>query len=50
MFFRLDQSLYAPLYALFFVGPTALLIEMWINSRRAVIGKPAALTANTAQP
>ena len=50
MFFRLDQSLYAPLYALFFVGPAALLIEMWINSRRAVIGKPTALTTNTAQP
>jgi len=50
MFFRLDQSLYAPLYALFFVGPTALLIEMWINSRRAVIDKPTALTASTAQP
>ena len=50
MFFRLDQSLYAPLYALFFVGPTALLIEMWINSRRTVIGKPTAFTANTAQP
>jgi Na+-translocating ferredoxin:NAD+ oxidoreductase RnfD subunit len=50
MFFRLDQSLYAPLYALFFVGPTALLIEMWINSRRAAIGKPATLPANTVQP
>ncbi len=50
MFFRLDQSLYAPLYALFFVGPTALLIEMWINSRRAAIGNPATRTANTVQP
>jgi enediyne biosynthesis protein E5 len=45
MFFRLDQSIYAPLYALFLVGPTAMLIEMWINSRRAA--NPAALTANT---
>jgi Na+-translocating ferredoxin:NAD+ oxidoreductase RnfD subunit len=34
MFLRLDQSVYAPLYALFMVGPCALLIEMWINSRR----------------
>jgi Na+-translocating ferredoxin:NAD+ oxidoreductase RnfD subunit len=34
MFFRLDQSVYAPLYALFFVGPAALLVEMWLNSRR----------------
>jgi Na+-translocating ferredoxin:NAD+ oxidoreductase RnfD subunit len=35
MFLRLDQSVYAPLYALFMVGPAALLIEMWIASRRA---------------
>lgn len=49
MFFRLDQSIYAPLYALFFVGPTALLIEMWINSRRAVTGNPTAFTAKTVQ-
>jgi enediyne biosynthesis protein E5 len=33
-FLRLDQSIYAPLYALFLVGPTAMLIEMWMNSRR----------------
>jgi len=32
--FRLDSSIYAPLYALFWVGPSALLIEMWIDSRR----------------
>jgi enediyne biosynthesis protein E5 len=32
---RLDQSVYAPLYALFWVGPAAMLIEMWIDSRRA---------------
>jgi len=31
---RLDQSVYAPLYALFVVGPPALLIEMWIDGRR----------------
>ena len=31
---RLDQSIYAPLYALFWVGPVALLIEMWMDSRR----------------
>jgi Na+-translocating ferredoxin:NAD+ oxidoreductase RnfD subunit len=35
MFFRFDQSVYAPLYALFWVGPVALLIEMWLNSRNA---------------
>ena len=33
MVMRLDQSIYAPLYALFVVGPTAILIEMWWNSR-----------------
>lgn len=35
MFFRLDQSVYAELYALFWVGPIAMLIEMWLDSRRA---------------
>jgi hypothetical protein len=41
-FFRLDSSIYAPLYALFWVGPAALLIEMWIDSRRArVVPTPA---------
>lgn len=44
MFLRLDQSVYAPLYALFMVGPVALLIEMWLDGRR----KRA--TALTAQP
>jgi Na+-translocating ferredoxin:NAD+ oxidoreductase RnfD subunit len=34
MFLRLGQSVYAPLYALFLVGPSALLIEMWLDSRR----------------
>ncbi|HVW79230.1 MAG TPA: hypothetical protein VHB45_16565 [Alloacidobacterium sp.] len=33
-FLRLDQSIYAPLYALFLVGPVAMLIEMWRNSHR----------------
>jgi len=40
-FFRLNSSIYAPLYALFWVGPVALLIEMWLDSRRGrVIGSP----------
>jgi len=34
MVMRLDQSIYAPLYALFVVGPIAMLIEMWWNSRQ----------------
>lgn len=36
-FMRLDSSIYAPLYALFWVGPTALLIEMWLDARRAPV-------------
>ena len=35
MLLRLDSCVFAPLYALFWVGPTALLIEMGIDSRRA---------------
>jgi Na+-translocating ferredoxin:NAD+ oxidoreductase RnfD subunit len=34
-FMRLDNSVYAPLYALFWVGPAALFIEMGLGSRRA---------------
>ena len=33
MILRLDQVVYAPFYALFMVGPTALLIEYWLESR-----------------
>ena len=40
---RLMQVVYAPYYALFLVGPTALLIEMWLRSRgdRSVAPLPA---------
>ncbi len=31
---RLNQVVYAPIYALFLVGPAANLIEIWWNSRR----------------
>lgn len=31
---RLSQVVYAPFYALFFVGPAANLIEIWLDSRR----------------
>jgi Na+-translocating ferredoxin:NAD+ oxidoreductase RnfD subunit len=34
MFLRLNHVVYAPLYALFIVGPTAMLIEIWLESRR----------------
>jgi enediyne biosynthesis protein E5 len=40
-FLRLDQSIYAPLYALFMVGPIAMLIEMWANSRRSSVSAAA---------
>jgi enediyne biosynthesis protein E5 len=36
MLLRLNHVIYAPLYALFIVGPTAMLIEMWLESRRTV--------------
>ena len=34
MLLRLDSCVFAPLYALFWVGPTALFIEMGLDSRR----------------
>jgi len=33
--FRLNSSIYAPLYALFWIGPAAMLIEMGLDSRQA---------------
>jgi Na+-transporting NADH:ubiquinone oxidoreductase subunit NqrB len=41
-FMRLDSSIYAPLYALFWVGPAALLIEMWVDARRKRAAAPVA--------
>jgi len=41
MILRLYQNVYAPYYALFIVGPTALLIEMWLTSRAARASQPA---------
>lgn len=51
MVLRLNNSIYAPLYALFIVGPIALLIEMNLTARKqrpaaAVLGAPAAVAAN----
>jgi Na+-translocating ferredoxin:NAD+ oxidoreductase RnfD subunit len=37
MTLRLHQVIYAPFYALFMVGPTALLIDMWLQSRHSRI-------------
>jgi Na+-translocating ferredoxin:NAD+ oxidoreductase RnfD subunit len=33
MMLRLNQVIYAPLYALFLVGPAALVVEIWLDSR-----------------
>jgi Na+-transporting NADH:ubiquinone oxidoreductase subunit NqrB len=41
MILRLNQVVYAPFYALFLVGPAAMLIDMWCESRR-----PAAIVAS----
>jgi Na+-translocating ferredoxin:NAD+ oxidoreductase RnfD subunit len=35
MAMRLNQIVYAPFYALFIVGPSAMLIGIWMDSRRA---------------
>ncbi len=35
MILRLNQVVYAPFYALFIVGPSAMLVEIWMDSRRA---------------
>jgi len=43
-FFRLNSSIYAPLYALFWVGPASLLIEMGIDSRRRRFASPIAIS------
>jgi enediyne biosynthesis protein E5 len=34
MLLRLNQVVYAPLYALFIVGPAAMLIDIWVESRQ----------------
>jgi Na+-transporting NADH:ubiquinone oxidoreductase subunit NqrB len=37
LIFRLNEVVYAPFYALCVVGPSALLVEMWLDARRARI-------------
>jgi len=41
MIMRMYQIVYAPFYALFIVGPTAMLIEIWLDSRRGSTEKVA---------
>ena len=42
MIMRMYQIVYAPFYALFIVGPTAMLVEIWLDARRASSEKLAA--------
>jgi len=42
MILRLRQVVYAPFYALFIVGPIAMLVEIWLDSRRAEAQKVVA--------
>jgi hypothetical protein len=37
MLMRLNEVLYAPFYALFVVGPIALLVEMWLDRRKQAV-------------
>ncbi len=37
MFLRLAEVIYAPFYALFLVGPVALLLEMWWTARKKTV-------------
>ena len=46
MLLRLAEVVYAPFYALFLVGPSALLIETLLESRTAAAVKTAALRPN----
>jgi hypothetical protein len=39
---RLDEVVYAPFYALCLVGPSALLVEMWLDARRVKMQAVAA--------
>lgn len=33
-FFRLNEAVYAPFYALFLIGPIALLLELWLQDQK----------------
>ncbi len=46
MILRLNQVIYAPYYALFIVGPSALLIEMWLDARRAGVTRASVTPGN----
>ena len=42
---RLNQVVYAPIYALFLVGPAANLIEIWLDSRRGRAARSSEIRA-----
>ncbi|MDH3456084.1 MAG: hypothetical protein OER90_04515 [Gemmatimonadota bacterium] len=48
MFLRLAEVIYAPFYALFLVGPVALLVEMWWTARRQVVQPTAPVASSIA--
>src|SRR5688500_12954417 len=37
MMMRLAEIVYAPFYALFVVGPMAMLVELWLDSRKRAV-------------
>jgi Na+-translocating ferredoxin:NAD+ oxidoreductase RnfD subunit len=44
MLLRLNHVIYAPLYALFIVGPAAMLIEIWLESNRTERGSAGSIS------
>jgi hypothetical protein len=50
MVLRLNSCIYAPLYALFIVGPAALLIETWWTSRKSLKSGTTADSASIRTP
>lgn len=40
MLLRLVEIVYAPFYALFLVGPPAMLIDIWLQSRKGLTSRP----------
>jgi Na+-translocating ferredoxin:NAD+ oxidoreductase RnfD subunit len=41
MILRLNQVVYAPFYALFLVGPSAMIVDLWLASRQSAAAVPA---------
>jgi enediyne biosynthesis protein E5 len=41
MILRLNQVVYAPFYALFLVGPSAMIVDLWLASRKSEAAVPA---------